>query len=269
MTDWIFLRCSPRPARCGGALARPTTPLRTRISTPSRIPAGRAKWPTISINWDNWREVGMAVNTLRPARGGVKPRQLRVDLPPKKEFARSRGAPARHPQVIVRAARQRQRRRRWSGERRRPAAEGARGSWRRRSPRRSATRVRPAQPHPGPRRNWRRADRVVDRSADDFADRPRRQLLRTRRPFASRASVAAENPREIPDCPRAARIVRRSDRGLAQCAIHDKLVSEIADQDAPTGAASPMSRRSIRDKADRRGCSGRTGSLPPRRDGAA
>ena len=24
---------------------------------------GRAEWPTISINWDNWREVGMAVDT--------------------------------------------------------------------------------------------------------------------------------------------------------------------------------------------------------------
>jgi acyl transferase domain-containing protein/acyl carrier protein len=66
---------------------------------------GRAKWPTISINWDNWREVGMAVNTLRAAPGQTKPRQLKIGLSTADGVrAFSEALAARHPQVIVRAA---------------------------------------------------------------------------------------------------------------------------------------------------------------------
>ena len=36
---------------------------------------GKANWPTVSINWDNWREVGMAVDTHRTSPGQDK--QLR------------------------------------------------------------------------------------------------------------------------------------------------------------------------------------------------
>jgi acyl transferase domain-containing protein/acyl carrier protein len=67
--------------------------------------SSRAKWPTISINWDNWREVGMAVNTLRAAPGQTKPRQLRIGLSTADGVrAFSEALAARHPQVIVRAA---------------------------------------------------------------------------------------------------------------------------------------------------------------------
>lgn len=41
---------------------------------------GRSKWPIVSINWDNWREVGMAINTLRAAPGEAKPRKLERGL---------------------------------------------------------------------------------------------------------------------------------------------------------------------------------------------
>lgn len=67
--------------------------------------SGRAKWPTISINWDNWREVGMAVNTLRAAPGQAKPRQLKIGLSTAEGVrAFSEALSARHPQVIARAA---------------------------------------------------------------------------------------------------------------------------------------------------------------------
>ena len=66
---------------------------------------GRGKWPTISINWDNWREVGMAVNTLRAAPGRAKPRQLKIGLSTAEGVrAFAEALAARHPQVIVRAA---------------------------------------------------------------------------------------------------------------------------------------------------------------------
>jgi acyl transferase domain-containing protein/acyl carrier protein len=67
---------------------------------------GKAKWPTISINWDNWREVGMAVNTLRAAPSQTKPRQLKVGLGTAQGIrALGQALVAKHPQVIVRAAR--------------------------------------------------------------------------------------------------------------------------------------------------------------------
>jgi acyl transferase domain-containing protein/acyl carrier protein len=65
----------------------------------------RAKWPVISINWDNWREVGMAVNTLRAAPGQAKPRQLKIGLSTAQGVrAFGQALVAKHPQVIVRAA---------------------------------------------------------------------------------------------------------------------------------------------------------------------
>jgi acyl carrier protein len=67
---------------------------------------GKARWPTISINWDNWREVGMAVNTLRAAPGQAKPRQLKIGLSTAQGIrAFGQALVARHPQVIARAAR--------------------------------------------------------------------------------------------------------------------------------------------------------------------
>ena len=40
----------------------------------------KAKWPVVSINWDTWREVGMAINTLRVAPGQAKPKVLKFGL---------------------------------------------------------------------------------------------------------------------------------------------------------------------------------------------
>jgi hypothetical protein len=66
---------------------------------------GKAKWPTVSINWDNWREVGMAVDTLR-VRPGDEPRQLKIGLSTADGVrAFSHALAARQPQVIVRALR--------------------------------------------------------------------------------------------------------------------------------------------------------------------
>jgi acyl transferase domain-containing protein len=66
----------------------------------------RAKWPTVSINWDNWREVGMALNTLRASPGRTKPLQLRDGLSTADGVrALGQALRAKHPQVIVRAAR--------------------------------------------------------------------------------------------------------------------------------------------------------------------
>lgn len=67
---------------------------------------GKARWPTISIDWDNWREVGMAINTLRVAPGQAKPRQLRIGLSTAEGIrAFGQALVARHPQVIARAGR--------------------------------------------------------------------------------------------------------------------------------------------------------------------
>jgi phthiocerol/phenolphthiocerol synthesis type-I polyketide synthase E len=66
--------------------------------------ATHGKWPTISINWDNWREVGMAVNTLRPEPGRSKPRPVMVGLSTTDALrAFGEALAARHPQVIARA----------------------------------------------------------------------------------------------------------------------------------------------------------------------
>ncbi len=64
---------------------------------------GRAEWPTISINWDNWREVGMAVETHRAGPGQA--RQVRGLSTKDGVYAFSQALVARQPQVIVRASR--------------------------------------------------------------------------------------------------------------------------------------------------------------------
>jgi acyl transferase domain-containing protein len=61
-------------------------------------------WPTVSINWDNWREVGMAVDTQRSGPGQAKPIKGLSTKDGLQAFGQA--LVARHPQVIVRAARQ-------------------------------------------------------------------------------------------------------------------------------------------------------------------
>ena len=63
------------------------------------------KWPIISINWDNWREVGMAVNTARAAPGQDKPAPIKAGLSTAEGIrAFGEALVARHSQVIVRGA---------------------------------------------------------------------------------------------------------------------------------------------------------------------
>ena len=64
---------------------------------------GKGRWPTVSINWDNWREVGMAVDTHRAGPGQAK--QVKGLSTKDGVHAFSQALVARHPQVIVRAAR--------------------------------------------------------------------------------------------------------------------------------------------------------------------
>ena len=65
----------------------------------------RAKWPVVSMNWDNWREVGMAVNTLRLAPGQDKSAALKTGLTTAEGIrAFDEALVARHTQVIVRGA---------------------------------------------------------------------------------------------------------------------------------------------------------------------
>ena len=65
---------------------------------------GRAKWPTVSINWDNWREVGMAVDTFRAGPGQAKQPQVKGLSTADGVRAFAQALAARQPQVIVRAA---------------------------------------------------------------------------------------------------------------------------------------------------------------------
>ena len=63
----------------------------------------KAKWPVVSINWDTWREVGMAINTLRVAPGQAKPKALKFGLSTAEGIrAFGQALVARHPQVIAR-----------------------------------------------------------------------------------------------------------------------------------------------------------------------
>jgi acyl carrier protein len=67
---------------------------------------GRSKWPIVSINWDNWREVGMAINTLRAAPGEAKPPKLKIGLSTAQGIrAFGQALASNHPQVIVKATR--------------------------------------------------------------------------------------------------------------------------------------------------------------------
>jgi acyl transferase domain-containing protein/acyl carrier protein len=63
----------------------------------------KAKWPVVSINWDTWRQVGMAINTLRVAPGQAKPKVLDFGLATAEGIrAFTQALVARHPQVISR-----------------------------------------------------------------------------------------------------------------------------------------------------------------------
>ena len=65
----------------------------------------RSKWPVVSINWDNWREVGMAINTLRLAPGQDKSSAIKTGLTTAEGIrAFDEALVARHTQVIVRGA---------------------------------------------------------------------------------------------------------------------------------------------------------------------
>ncbi len=83
----------------------------------------RSKWPVVSINWDNWREVGMAINTLRLAPGQDKSSALKTGLTTAEGIrAFDEALVARHTQVIVRGAPPAQRKAQVGA---RPAADGA------------------------------------------------------------------------------------------------------------------------------------------------
>jgi phthiocerol/phenolphthiocerol synthesis type-I polyketide synthase E len=70
----------------------------------------KSRWPIISINWDNWREVGMAVDTLRPGPGQVGERQLKIGLGTADAIrAFGQALVLRQPQVVVRAVAAQQR----------------------------------------------------------------------------------------------------------------------------------------------------------------
>ena len=63
----------------------------------------KARWPVISINWDTWREVGMAINTLRVKPGDSRPQALNFGLLTTEGIrAFKQALVAQHPQVIAR-----------------------------------------------------------------------------------------------------------------------------------------------------------------------
>jgi len=65
--------------------------------------AGAGRWPVVSINWDTWREVGMAINTLRVAPGKTRPRALNFGLLTAEGIrAFKQALVAQHAQVIAR-----------------------------------------------------------------------------------------------------------------------------------------------------------------------
>ena len=62
----------------------------------------KARWPVISINWDTWREVGMAINTLRVKPGEARPQALNFGLLTTEGIrAFKQALVAHHPQVIA------------------------------------------------------------------------------------------------------------------------------------------------------------------------
>jgi phthiocerol/phenolphthiocerol synthesis type-I polyketide synthase E len=65
--------------------------------------SGAGRWPVVSINWDTWREVGMAINTLRVAPGKAKPQALNIGLLTAEGVrAFKQALVAQHAQVIAR-----------------------------------------------------------------------------------------------------------------------------------------------------------------------
>ena len=65
--------------------------------------SGAGRWPVVSINWDTWREVGMAINTLRGAPGKAKPQALNFGLLTAEGVrAFKQALVAQHAQVIAR-----------------------------------------------------------------------------------------------------------------------------------------------------------------------
>jgi acyl carrier protein len=65
--------------------------------------SGAGRWPVVSINWDTWREVGMAINTLRVAPGKAKPQTLNFGLLTAEGVrAFKQALVAQHAQVIAR-----------------------------------------------------------------------------------------------------------------------------------------------------------------------
>ena len=68
--------------------------------------SGAGRWPVVSINWDTWREVGMAINTLRVAPGKAKPQTLNFGLLTAEGVrAFKQALVAQHAQVIARKER--------------------------------------------------------------------------------------------------------------------------------------------------------------------
>ena len=65
--------------------------------------SGAGRWPVVSINWDTWREVGMAINTMRVAAGKEKPQTLNFGLLTAEGVrAFKQALVAQHAQVIAR-----------------------------------------------------------------------------------------------------------------------------------------------------------------------
>ncbi|HEY1747363.1 MAG TPA: KR domain-containing protein, partial [Xanthobacteraceae bacterium] len=65
--------------------------------------SGAGRWPVVSINWDTWREVGMAINTLRVGPGKEKPQALKIGLLTAEGVrAFKQALVAQHAQVIAR-----------------------------------------------------------------------------------------------------------------------------------------------------------------------
>ena len=117
----------------------------------------RSKWPVVSINWDNWREVGMAINTLRLAPGQDKSSAIKTGLTTAEGIrAFDEALVARHTQVIVRGAPPAQ----WKAQGgARAALDGpGLGRGRRLSLRRNVIRALRSLRRIGrPRRRWRRS----------------------------------------------------------------------------------------------------------------
>ena len=167
---------------------RRTSRLRRRQRLSRRLcgrDGGRGRWPVVSINWDTWREVGMAINTLRVAPGKAKPQALNFGLLTAEGVRAFKQALVAQPPQVIAPRRRRLRRR---GGTNRPARQPLR--CRRRLGAAAAAPVGggastadPSAPRARSglsRARERTADgagRLVDRFPADLADRARRQFL--------------------------------------------------------------------------------------------